>query len=788
MAAPATSKVGEAETTREATETQGPVGKSVPRSDGREKVRGEPLYCGDLRMPGMLQGRVLRSRYPHARILCIDTARAKALAGVAAVVVADDIPGVKTLGKMSDQPVLCGDKVRFMGDAVALVAAETEAIAARALELIEVEYEELPTVFSPKEAMLPTAPRLHERRPDNVVHHFKLRKGDVESAFRECDVVVENTYETTYIEHGYIEVEGAVADYSAGGTVTTWAPTQFAFAVRRDIAEVLNLDMAAVRVINTVAGGAFGGKTDASIECCCRVALLSYMAKRPVRLVYSRPEAMMSGGKRHPALMEYKTGATKDGRLLALEARVYLNKGAYASVGKFMPPAGGLTAKVGYDTPGPYVIPNLRLDVYNVHTNMPIAVAVRGFGAPQVNFAAEQQMDEVARQLGIDGVEFRLQNGLEAGSRNVSDEELPDSVGLKETIRRAADAAGWKQYRAGKRREKPGRVLRGMGLSSFFFATASGGWPEYGNCTMEIQANGRIVVRAGIAEVGQGSNTALAQIAAEALGVPLERITLARGDTANDQDSGPTVASRGTIIGGNAIIAAAREARQTLLEMAADLMDLDSAKVAQTSAGFASLDGSRRVSDEEVLLYSFRCGRRLIGKGWWCVPKLKVNPETGLGKSAHIYAYGTTIAEVEVDTLTGRVEVKRVVHAQDVGKAINPALVNGQIIGALSNGLGFALSEELVVKQGRVVNTSLATYLMPTVADMPPIVPIIVEDPYPAGPFGAKGAGEPGAVAVAGALANAVYDAIGVRIRELPITAERVWQALEQKARAAAAN
>jgi len=788
MAAPTSSESQELVISPNASETQGSVGKSVPRSDGRDKVRGEPIYFGDLKLPRMLYGRVLRSRYPHALILGIDTSRAKALAGVAAVAVASDIPGVKTLGRQSDQPILCGDKVRFVGDGVALVAAETEEIAARALELIEVQYQELPAVFSPKEAMLPTAPRVHEAKPGNVVHHFKLRKGDVEDAFRNCDVVVEKTYQTTYIEHGYLEVEGAIADRTAGGSVTVWAPTQFAFGVRRDIAEMLNLDLSAVRVINTLAGGAFGGKTDASFECCCRAALLSHLTGRPVKLVHSRPESISSGGKRHPALMEYKTGATKNGRLQAIEARVYLNKGAYASVGVFMPPAGGLTAKVGYDTPGPYVVPNLHVDVYNVYTNMPITVAVRGFGAPQVNFAGEQQMDELARQLGIDGVEFRLLNGLEAGSRSVSDEELPNSVGLKETIRRAADEAGWKGFRASKAQAKAGRVRRGMGISSFFFATASGSWPEYSNCTMEVQSNGRIVVRAGIAEVGQGTLTALGQIAAQALGVPLDRIIVPSGDTASDQDSGLTVASRGTIMGGNAIISAAKEARQTLLEMAADLLEVAAENVVQTSQGFASLDQSKRVTMDEVLLYCFRCGRRLIGKGWWCVPKLKVNPETGLGKSAHIYAYGTTIAEVAVDTQSGNVEVLRVVHAQDVGKAINPALVDSQIIGALSNGLGFALTEELVVNQGHVVNSSLANYLIPTAADMPEIVPIIVEDPYPLGPFGAKGAGEPGAVGIAGAVANAVFDAIGVRITQLPITAERVWKALQEKASATAAD
>ena len=763
---------------------QGPVGQRVTRADGLEKVRGEPLYYGDFNLPGMLYGRVLRSQYPHALILGVDTSRAKALPGVAAVAVAADIPGAKKIGtraRPGDQPILCQDKVRFIGDAIALVAAETLEIAGQALELIEVRYEELPPLLDPKEAMLPGAPRVHEDR-DNVVHHFKLRKGDAAAAFAGCDVIVENVYETPLVEHAYLEVEGCMADKS-GPMMTVWTPTQWGFVIREQIAAMLDCPSEAVRVITTNAGGAFGGKNDACSDTACRAALLAHLTGRPVKLVYSRDESIISSSKRHAARVEYKTGADKNGRLLAIEARAYLNKGAYAGVGVLIPPAGGLTAKSGFHLPGPYDIPNVHVDVYNVYTNLPFGGAMRGLGAPQMAFAHESQMDELAHRLGIDPVEIRLLNGLEAGKRTASNQLLESSVGLKETIRKAAERAGWNSFRQEKRAE--GRIRRGMGIASFVFSTALGAWPEFANATMEVDANGRIIVRAGIDELGQGSRTALAQIAAQALEVPVERIQMAkRGDTTADRDSQLTVASRGTIMGGNAILAAAKETRQTMLEMAAHYFDLKPEQMVAIDGEFHQIDGPAKLSLQDLLAYCFRCGRRLLGKGWWCVPKVKIDPETNQGNPYHAYAWGTQIAEVEVDTRTGMIQVKRVVCAQDVGKAINPAIVEAQMQGGVSMGLGFALSEELVLNKGRVLNPSLANYLIPTAADTPEIVSIIVEDPYPNGPFGAKGVGEPGTVPTAGAIANAVFDAVGVRMTRLPITAERVWRALQEKRKA----
>jgi CO/xanthine dehydrogenase Mo-binding subunit len=754
---------------------QGPVGQSVVRADGREKVRGEPIYYSDLKLPNMLHGRVLRSPHPHARILAIDTSRAAALPGVAAVATAADIPGVKAIGRAKDQYILCEDKVRFIGDGVALVAAETPEIAAQAIALIDVQYEVLPAVFSPKEALLPDAPRIHGPK-DNILRHFKLRKGDTDDPFRNCDVIVENTYHTQTTEHAYLEVEGAVANPDADGTITIWVCAQIPFLTRNNVAAMLNVPPEQVRLINTNAGGGFGGKSDdMASDISCRAALLAHLTKRPVKLVHSREESIICSSKRHAAVIEYKSGAAKDGRLQAVEVRVYLNKGAYSSVGGHRPPASGLTTKTGYHAAGPYVIPNVKIDVFNVYTNIPAGGAFRGFGVPQVAFAHEAQMDELAQRLGMDPVEIRLLNGLEVGSRTASNQLLENSVGYKECIRQAAQMSGWKNYRAQKPPHQAGPIKRGMGISTFMFACSPASWPEYANATMEIGSSGHILVRTGIAEIGQGARTVFAQIAAQALEIPLEHVRCTpHGDTAVDQDSMQTTSSRGTICAGNAVIAAAKQARQTLIEMAAHKMRVAPELIVKHYDKFRRLDTREELPLREVLQHALNCGRRLLGAGWWCTPEPQIDPETMQGNPYHVLAYGAQVIEVEVNTDTGNVEVKRIVAAQDVGKAINPQQVAAQIEGGVIMGLGFAMTEEVVFDQGRVLNPSLAAFLIPTAADVPEIVPLMVEDPYPNGPYGA--------------IANAIYDAVGVRVRQLPITAERVWKALQEKAQTVAAG
>ena len=745
------------------------LGKNVPRADAPEKVKGEPVYCGDLSLPNMLHGGVLRSRYPHARIVSVDTAAARALPGVAAVAVGSDVPGLNILGDHGDQPVLCVDKVRFIGDAVAAVAAETAEIAAQALELITVEYEELPAVYDPVEAMKAEAPRVHEGQ-DNLVRQFKVRKGDAESAFGACDVVVENIYETPIVEHAYLETEAAVALKNPDGKMTVWASTQFALLCRNHVSVMLGVPPEQVRVINMNPGGGFGGKGH-EFDCACRAALLAYLTGRPVKLVYDRPESIISSSKRHAVRIEYKTGASRDGRIQAVQARVYMNKGAYGSVA--IEPGMPIVTRTGAHAGGPYDIPNVSVDVYSVYTNLPFGGAMRGFGVPQAAFAHESQIDMLAERLGMDPVELRLLNGVEVGSMTVMNKVAATSVGLKTSIRQAAERAGWKQFRANK--PSGGKILRGMGMGAFFYLTGIAAWPTWANCTFELDSSGQIVVRTGIVDMGQGARTVLAQIAADAIGIPVEYVVCsAHGDTDTEPDSQLTAASRGTIVAGNAIIQGAPGVRQALLSMAADCLDMPVDRVEQFEDGFGERGGSRAVSVKDLLAYCYKCGRRMLGHGWWCIDKHD--------ESLIPCSYGAQIVEVAVNTETGEVKLERVVHAQDVGRALNPDIVEAQIQGSIVMALGHSLSEELVVNDGRVANASLANYLLPTAGDIPPIETIIVEEPDARGPFGAKGVAEPATAPTAAAIANAIFDATGIRITELPITAERVWRSLREQA------
>ncbi len=428
------------------------VGRSVPRQDAREKVTGAAAYVADLHLPGMLHGRALRAEYPHARILAIDPRAAREQEGVAAVLTAADVPGVNRFGRVTaDQPVLADGKVRYLGDVVALVAAETPEAAERALGLVRVRYEPLPAVFDPLEAMAEGAPEVHDGR-NNVLAHVKVRKGDVDAAFAAAEVVVEGTYTTPTVDHLYLEPEGAVAVPAPDGSLTVWAPTQAPFAVRAAVANALGLPAHRVKVIQTTAGGGFGGKVDAAMDTCARAALLAQATGRPVRLIYGRRESLLGSGKRHAAAVRHRLAASRDGRLLGVDIQVYLNKGAYASVGGVEPPAGGLTVKSAVHAAGPYEIPNVRVDVYNVYTNLPYGSPMRGYGVPQVCFATESQVDDLAHRLGMDPLELRRLNGFQPGSTTATGQVLDQSVGYQETLHRAAEAAGWS---GGRRPEAP---------------------------------------------------------------------------------------------------------------------------------------------------------------------------------------------------------------------------------------------------------------------------------------------------------------------------------------------
>ncbi len=724
------------------------VGQSLTRVDALGKVTGETLYPGDLMMPGTLHMKVLFARRPHARIKRLDVSKAESAPGVVAVFTAKDVP-VNEFGLIVfDAPVLVSDTVRWIGEKVALVVAESEKQAARALDLIEVEYEDLPAVTDPREAMQPGAPQLHPGKENNVLVHYRIRKGDVDAAFRRADVIVEGMYHTPFQEHAFLQPEAGLAYLDDQGRVTVQVAGQWTHEDQEQIAHALNLPHDQVRVIYPAIGGAFGGREDMSVQIILALAvwrLAQRGVKRPVKIVWSREESMLGHHKRHQMFFKTRWGATKEGKLVAAEVEAISDAGAYAYTS---------TKVLGNTTlmcTGAYEIPNVKVDTYAVYTNNIPAGAFRGFGGPQGLFAAEMQMNKLAEKLAMDPVELRMKNVIREGSLLSVGTPLPRGVSMPQVAEEAAWAGGWKRTdNTWQRPHPPSCALKnkryGIGYACGFKNVGfSFGAPE--QCTAKVELRGdteideAIVYHSG-ADCGQGAHTVFAQMAAEALDLPLEKIRLVVSDTAYTANSGSASASRMTFMAGNSILGAAELAL-------------------------------KKWRDEE---------RPATGVYQYRPPKTTpYDPETGKSEPNFAYGYVAQVAEVEVDTDTGLVRLLRVWCADDVGTAVNPQLVQGQIEGAVVQAQGYAILENFVQKDGRVLTPYLSTYLIPTVLDVPQEVnSLILEYPDPIGPFGARGMGEMPYLPMAPAIAAAVHDAVGVWFDEFPLTPDRVLQALRQ--------
>ena len=744
------------------------VGKPVPRPDALAKVTGQAIFAADLYFDNMLHAKVLRSSRPHARIRRIDTSKARAIPGVVAVLTADDIPGTRTHGTVrADWPSLCWDKVCYTGDALALVAAETEAIAEEALSLIEVEYEPLPAVFSPQEALTPGAPLVHENTPGNLLKHIKVRKGDVKAGFTHADLIVEQEYHTPFIEHAYLEPEAGVAVPGPDGRITVYVGSQIPFEDRRQVAEALAIPREKVRIVQTAVGGAFGGKEDITVQ--IPTALLARATGRPVKLVFTREESMRVHPKRHATTIRLKVGATLDGKLTAVEATIWGDAGAYASLSE------PVMTRTATHVAGPYQVPNVKIDCYTTYTNNPPAGAMRGFGVPQAIFAIESTMDILAERLGLHPLELRRRNALRVGSVTATGQLLRESVGLLETIERVEAAV----------RELSQEMLvplerdkhRGWGFACCLKNVGlGGGLPDTAGAAVDLTDDRDAVVRIGAAEVGQGLVGIAAQIAAEVLGVPYERVQVVVGDTDRTLDGGPTVASRQTFITGNAVYYAALKVREQLAAAVAEALDVPPDALAFAAGQVMARDG-RKVSLKEAIAIAKKEGRPLSAEHVYQPPA--TTPLGEPGDQHFAYGFATQAALVEVDSQTGKIEVLKVIAAHDVGRAINPRAIAGQLEGGVVMGMGFALSEELKVKEGVVENADLARYRIPRVGQVPEIMPIIVEAETAEGPFGAKGVGEITSIPTAPAIINAIHAAIGVRITDLPATPEKIQAALK---------
>ncbi|MBW2038122.1 MAG: xanthine dehydrogenase family protein molybdopterin-binding subunit [Deltaproteobacteria bacterium] len=741
---------------------KGKVGESIPRVDTMEKVLGKALFAADLKMEGLLHMKVLRSDRPHARIKKIHTEKAEAMPGVVRIFTHRDIPGKNQIGIIAitkDQHVLAEDRVRFIGDPIALVVAHTEREAEQTLEEIRVEYEDLPPIFDPEEALRsPTL--IHEK--GNLLYQRDTIKGNVEQGFAESDLVIERTYLTSMLEHTYLEPDAGVAWVDEEGRITVYPSTQNPHYDHMEIVAVLGVEPSQARVIQATTGGGFGSKLDISVQ--CFLALAIYHLRRPVRLVYTREEAYLATAKRHPLIMRYKTGARRDGRLVAVEADILGDTGAYASYGV------AVASRAAVHATGPYQVPHVRVKSKMAYTNHPFSGAMRGFGVPQVAFAHESQMDILAEELGMDPFEIRLLNAFDRGSETATGQTLKESVGIKECLQQV------KEHR-GEIKSNPGR-LYGKGIGAMWYGIGNTGLKNPASARAELDHQGRFTLFTGAAEIGQGSDTVLSQIAASEMGIDTQDIRLVRGDTALTLDAGATSASRQTYISGNAVYEATDKLKGLVLEEASRFLKVPAHELTVEDGLVKSQrDGEIFATLKDVAARSYQEGKKLMGEGFFDPPTTTLDAETGQGIPYATYAFACQMAEVEVDPATGEVDVLRVVAAHDVGKAVNPSNVVGQIASGVAMGIGFALMEEFVPGQTR----SMRDYLIPSIKDIPEVIPIIVEDPEPTGPFGAKGVGEPALIPTAPAILNAIAHALGERIYHLPASLERVLEASRRK-------
>jgi len=745
--------------------THAVVGHDRPRPDARAKVTGQAVFAGDLYFEGMLYAKVLRSEHPHARLLGVDTSEAKALPGVVAVITAADVPGAKNHGlARQDWPVLAYDKVRYVGDAIAAVAAESEEIAGRAIGLIQVDDEPLPVVASAEAALAEGAPLVHE--DGNVLEHIRLRQGDVEKGFAEADIIVENEYRTPRGDHAFMEPEAAVGLIDGEGRVVVYVGSQIPFSDRAQIAASLGVSEERVRVVQTKVGGAFGGKEDIAGQ--IHVALLAQITGRPVKLVYTREESMVAHPKRHECLIRLKTGAKKDGRLTAAEVFIVGDSGAYASLGPYV------MTRAATHSLGPYEVPNAKVDCYAMYTNNPPAGAFRGFGAPQAHFAAETQMDILAKELGLSPFELRRKNALRVGAITVTGQQLRESVGLLKTIDRVEEA-----MRALASPDSPPQgKRRGWGVACAYKNVGlGGGVPDSAGVEMELCEDGHIEVRAGAAELGQGLVTVLAQIAAEELGAEYDRTNVVVGDTDITPDGGATTASRQSYITGNAARLAARSLRHMLASVASEQLDASPDELTFSHATIYASTG-KTMTLQQAIANARAEGHSLVAREVYTPPRTV--PLGQDGDMHFAFGYATQAAEVEVDIISGAAKVLRVIAAHDVGSILAPLGIEGQVEGGIAMGLGYALMEDFATVDGRPQKTTLTKYRIPTVGDVPEVRLILVEEPAAEGPYGAKGVGEITSIPTAPAITNAIFDAVGVRVFSLPVTPMKILSALKE--------
>jgi len=775
------------------------IGKSERNVNGIEKVTGKAVFCSDMELSRMLYGKVKRSPYPHARIISIDTSKAKALPGVKVVIVGDEETCPYRFGAgVADEYALARDKVLYVGDAVAAVAAETEDIAQDAVDLIEVEYEELTPVFDGDEAfsknppavlhedlknyktLRSVPPRFDENRP-NVFNYFRIRRNSAEEGFKEADIVLENRFEVAMIHHVQMEPHCGVAKVDGTGRLTVWGTTSKPYGMHRDISESRGMQSSSVRVIvPTHVGGSFGGREPKAEQIAASLALAQKgFPRRPVKMRFTRGEQLSTTTTRARYIVEIKTGAKKDGTLVANKMKTILVGGAYAGTGY-------LTARNGSFGPAAnYKIPNFNLDAYGVYTNQRMAGAFRGFGNAETLWGMECQMDMLAKELNIDPLEFRLMNCTDEGDLNAFQETM-HSVGAKECLAAAARDIEWGEK---TKAEKP-HLKRGKGIA---LGNKYSIVPTASACFIKVHPDGLVELRTSTVELGQGSNTIFSQMISEEFKIPVSMVRVLNPDTDITPFDLGTASSRSTFNMGNAIRKACADAKRQLFELAAKELDVSEDRLETAdSKVFVKDSPEKSIHIHDLFIpmviggYTLKEGAEILGKATYYLPGVIPDPDTGASeRPASFYMFVAQAAEVEVDTQTGKIRVTKMTTANDCGKAMNPTLVEGQQDGGvLSMGIGSALLEEVITDNGVMLNPQFADYKIPTTLDCPDCddyKSAIIETAHREGPWGAKGVGEGTMVSSAPAIANAIYDAIGIRFHEIPITPEKVLRALKEK-------
>lgn len=724
---------------------------NAKRLDALEKVTGSIKYTEDLKIPGMLHGIAVYPRISSGKIKKIDIRASLDIKGIEGIMLANDVPGRNSLGPEKLSHPIISDEVNYTGDAIALIAADSEESARNAASLIKVDYEETDGIFSIEKAL---------EREDLVFNTIKHSVGNLSEGFKQADVVIDGTYNTPCIDHAYLECESALAVPEPDGRITIYCGCQEPYHLPTVVSKVLNCKREKIHFIGTALGGAFGGKGDTSFIVASRAALLAWYCKKPVLFTVSREESFRSSAKRSAASLYYRIGANKQGYITALESRIYINKGAYLGLGGKVPPTFN---RIYWHFTGPYSIPNASLDLYMLRTNNPCGGQMRSPGVPKVCFAVESIIDQLAEKLKMDPIEFRLKNGLEAGMTTANGVYLKDSVGIKKTLQEAKRFLNTcnEQDVSGK---KDLKVARGIGVASSWHGISYGNEKDTSEARIFLQHDGKLLIRTGLVELGQGLLTVLTNVASVEMGLPVEMIELASPNSDTDPDSKNTTSSRATVVGSLAIRLAAQEAINNLIKLAARYGGIDENELYWENGAVYAKNDKWNIDLATIATNAGSERPLLIGNGKWQAQKGQHGYTT--------YGYATHVAEIEVDKETGFLKINKLFVAQDVGAVLNKQGLEGQAVGSAIMASGFGAFERIILEQGKLLNPSFHDYRLPLFPDTPEVKCSFVEEPCSEYVFGAKGAGEPSVVPTAAAIANAFYNATGIRVNELPITQE----------------